>query len=142
MKHELSKERLEELANFRGAPVTHSEEVAMARALLAAHEQEPVATMHRLVNKRNGQQHPWVYTAGAIKESEGDIFKVEVHPLYTHPAPAPAAAPEEIVGWVREENGDGRDPLFLCGSVKPDMGKTYNSQYFPVKRAAMLNGGK
>lgn len=68
----------------------------LARALLAAYEQEPVATMHRLVNKRSGQVHPWVYTAGVITESEGDIFMVEVKALYAHPAPPiPAAVPDE-----------------------------------------------
>lgn len=46
---------------------------------------------------------------------------------------------DEIVGWVREDDGDARDPLFLCGSVHPKNGRAYNSSYYPVKRAAMLN---
>lgn len=46
---------------------------------------------------------------------------------------------DEIVGWVREDDGDARDPLFLCGSVHPENGRAYNSAYYPVKRAAMLD---
>ncbi|WP_423249871.1 DUF551 domain-containing protein [Cronobacter sakazakii] len=46
---------------------------------------------------------------------------------------------DEIVGWVREDDGDARDPLFLCGSVHPENGRAYNSTYYPVKRAAMLD---
>lgn len=41
-----SKERLEQIANFyrtRSLPPSHDESGAMARALLEAHEQEPVA---------------------------------------------------------------------------------------------------
>jgi hypothetical protein len=82
------------------------------------------------------------------KVSENGAYRENPHPtnecdmLKNKPAPSIPAVPDEIVGWVRDENGDSRDPLFLCGSVKPGMGKAYNSQYFPVKRAAMLNGGK
>lgn len=46
------------------------------------------------------------------------------------------SVPEEIVGWVREEDGDACDPLYLCGAVSPANGKAYNSTYYPVKRAA------
>lgn len=54
------------------------------------------------------------------------------------PPAAPVVLPDEIVGWVREEDGDSRDPIFLCGTIKPlSDGKAYNSTYFPVKR---LNG--
>ena len=51
--------------------------------------------------------------------------------------------PDEIVGWVREEeDGDTRDPLFLCGTIRPSVdGKVYRSHYYPVKRATVLNGG-
>jgi len=60
---------------------------AMARELLALREaaEKPVATMHRLVNKRNGDEHPWVCSVGVRHSSEGDIFRVEVQHLYAAP---------------------------------------------------------
>ena len=65
----------------------------MARIALASLEAEPVAWAHRLINKRNGVVHPWVYGSAEACPSEGDIFNIEVMPLYTAP-PAPVAVPE------------------------------------------------
>ncbi|EOT5186541.1 hypothetical protein ACVUEX_004739, partial [Escherichia coli] len=53
---------------------------------------EPVAWAHRLINKRNGVVHPWVYGSAEACPSEGDIFNIEVMPLYTAP-PAPVSVP-------------------------------------------------
>lgn len=64
-----------------------------ARIALASLEAEPVAWAHRLINKRNGVVHPWVYGSAEACPSEGDIFNIEVMPLYTAP-PAPVAVPE------------------------------------------------
>ena len=64
-----------------------------ARIALASLEAEPVAWAHRLINKRNGVVHPWVYGSAEACPSEGDIFTIEVMPLYTAP-PAPVAVPE------------------------------------------------
>lgn len=134
----IPKERLEQIANFHSSmvlPPSHDEIEAMARALLAAYEQEPVAWI--IEDEVNGiPQH-----ISTVKEYALAYPERKVTPLYTHPAPVPSV-PDEIVGWVREVTGDSRDPLFLCGRVSPYVGKAYNSQYFPVKRAAMLNGGK
>lgn len=145
----IQKERLEKIASWRetyGAghnvmlPVEETE--ALARFALAAHEQEPVAWKWRLTSLYDNEQiGPWRVCLAPLSPGNGAGCKTEAIPLYTHPAPVPAV-PDEIVGWVREENGDSRDPLFLCGSVSPYEGKAYNSQYYPVKRAAMLNGGK
>lgn len=66
---------------------------ALARMALAGIEAEPVAWAHRLINKRNGVVHPWVYGSAEACPSEGDIFNIEVMPLYTAP-PAPVAVPE------------------------------------------------
>lgn len=56
--------------------------------------QKPVAWAHRLVNKHSGVVHPWVYGSSEKETSEGDIFCVEVIPLY---AAAPAAVlPRQI----------------------------------------------
>lgn len=57
--------------------------------------QEPVAWAHRLVNKHSGVVHPWVYGSSEKETSEGDIFCVEVIPLYTA-APA-AVLPQDPV---------------------------------------------
>lgn len=64
-----------------------------ARIALSSLEAEPVAWAHRLINKRNGVVHPWVYGSEEACPSEGDIFNIEVMPLYTAP-PAPVAVPE------------------------------------------------
>ncbi|UWA77093.1 hypothetical protein M5T12_10510 [Enterobacter asburiae] len=65
-----------------------------ARIALASLEAEPVAWAHRLINKRNGVVHPWVYGSAEACPSEGDIFNIEVMPLYTAP-PAPVSVPDE-----------------------------------------------
>ncbi|EOT1803487.1 DUF551 domain-containing protein [Escherichia coli] len=64
----------------------------LARIALASLEAEPVAWAHRLINKRNGVVHPWVYGSAEACPSEGDIFNIEVMPLYTVP-PAPVSVP-------------------------------------------------
>ncbi len=61
-----------------------------ARIALASLEAEPVAWAHRLINKRNGVVHPWVYGSAEACPSEGDIFNIEVMPLYT-------ATPAQVV---------------------------------------------
>ena len=67
---------------------------ALARMALAGIEAEPVAWAHRLINKRNGVVHSWVYGSAEACPSEGDIFNIEVMPLYTAP-PAPVSVPDE-----------------------------------------------
>ena len=106
-------------------------------ALLAAYEQEPVKS--EWFNADSGK---WMPFMDGIHKRVIAKSGHKIRDLYTHHAPSIPAVPDEIVGWVRDENGDSRDPLFLCGSVSPYEGKAYNSQYFPIKRSAMLNGGK
>lgn len=50
---------------------------------------QPVAWAHRLVNKRNGTIHPWVYGSSEKEPSEGDLFRIEVKPLYDTPPAQP-----------------------------------------------------
>lgn len=62
---------------------------------------QPVAWAHRLVNKRNGTIHPWVYGSNEKEPSEGDIFRVEVKPLYDIPSAQllrPVELPDETAG--------------------------------------------
>ncbi|HFI8673138.1 TPA: DUF551 domain-containing protein [Escherichia coli] len=71
-----------------------------ARIALASLEAEPVAWAHRLINKRNGVVHPWVYGSAEACPSEGGIFNIEVMPLYTAP-PAPVSVPDlKPVGFL------------------------------------------
>jgi len=86
MINELNKERLEEIA--ADGFVAHGEIKAMARALLAAQEQEPVAYA---VFANNGNIRIWS-TVKAVCDGVGDTVS-----LYTHPAPSiPAAVPEAM----------------------------------------------
>lgn len=45
---------------------------------------KPVAWEHRLINKHSGVAHPWVYGSAEKVCSEGDVFRVEVMPLYSN----------------------------------------------------------
>ena len=72
----ITRERLEQLANFRGAPVTRQEEQELARIALASLEAEPVGTF------RNG---PCGYSPS---------FHEDAVPLYTAP-PSPLSVPDE-----------------------------------------------
>lgn len=67
-------------------------DLELARIALASLEAEPVAWAHRLINKRNGVIHPWVYGSAEACPSEADIFNIEVMPLYTA-QPAPVSVP-------------------------------------------------
>lgn len=56
--------------------------------------QQPVAWAHRLINKSNGVAHPWKYGSAEKEPGEGDIFRIEVAPLY---AAAPAAVNYPVI---------------------------------------------
>lgn len=97
---------------------------ALARMALAGMEAEPVAWAHRLINKRNGVVHPWVYGSAEACPSEGDIFNIEVMPLYTAP-PAPVSVPAAM------EMDDDFDSAFEHGKAVG----------WNAYRAAMLQSG-
>lgn len=96
---------------------------ALARMALAGIEAEPVAWAHRLINKRNGVVHSWVYGSAEACPSEGDIFNIEVMPLYTAP-PAPVSVPDAM------EMDDDFDSAFEHGKAVG----------WNACRAAMLQG--
>ncbi|EEA8075876.1 DUF550 domain-containing protein [Salmonella enterica subsp. enterica] len=96
-----------------------------ARIALASLEAEPVAWAHRLINKRNGVVHPWVYGSAEACPSEGDIFNIEVMPLYTVP-PAPVSVPAAM------EMDDDFDSAFEHGKAVG----------WNAYRAAMLQGSQ
>ncbi|EPF0315219.1 DUF551 domain-containing protein [Enterobacter chuandaensis] len=108
-------------------PGVVNEDAAMALAAmkraLASLEAEAVAWAHRLINKRNGVVHPWVYGSAEACPSEGDIFNIEVMPLYTFP-PAPVSVPAAM------EMDDDFDSAFEHGKAVG----------WNAYRAAMLQG--
>lgn len=74
-------------------------ELSLIKIALAALTAPPVACKKRLVNHRSGVAHHWTYHGEVDRPSSGDIFRVEVVPLYEHPAPAADLAdlvPDEI----------------------------------------------
>lgn len=114
------RERLNQIANFHSSmalPPSHDEIEAMARALLAAYEQEPVA----VIDKEGSPM-----TRDECNDDRVFAICCKVGtPLYTHPAPVPAV-PDEM-----EDNGnphDEEDMAYVGG--------------WNACRAAMLNGGK
>lgn len=81
-KSTITRERLEQLANFKGAPVTRQEEQELARMALAAMDSEPVAwTWH--------YREQWHVTNDKCRAEfvakDGDVA---VLPLYRHAQPA------------------------------------------------------
>lgn len=104
---------------------TWSIKLELARIALASLEAEPVAWAHRLINKRNGVVHPWVYGSAEACPSEGDIFNIEVMPLYTAP-PAPISVPAAM------EMDDDFDSSFEHGKAVG----------WNAYRAAMLQGAE
>ncbi|EON5266333.1 DUF551 domain-containing protein [Escherichia coli] len=105
---ELTKEQLQQI--IETDHVQCGEASALARIALASLEAEPVAWAHRLINKRNGVVHPWVYGSAEACPSEGDIFNIEVIPLYTAP-PAPVSVPAAM------EMDDDFDSAFEHGKA-------------------------
>lgn len=106
----IPKERLEQiLAHCKRetpenmAPISAGSAVEIIGALLAAHEQEPVAAAYRLFDKSNEVAHPWKFAKCVLPESEGDIFRVEVMPLYAHPAPVPAVYLSSDTEYMAED---------------------------------------
>lgn len=99
----LSNERIEYYTQLPTQPDGEGRTVFMYEVRRMAHEllalrgagKEPVASMHRLVNKRSSDAHPWTCSLGVRQSTEGDIFRVEVTPLYA--APQLPTVPD---GWV------------------------------------------
>lgn len=118
---EFTKEQLQQI--IETDHVQCGEASALARIALASLEAEPVAWAHRLINKRNGVVHPWVYGSAEACPSEGDIFNIEVMPLYTAP-PAPVSVPAAM------EMDDDFDSAFEHGKAVG----------WNAYRAAMLQG--
>lgn len=72
----------------------HARLAGYLRALLAAHEQEPVAWQYRV---SAGKATGWSLWHNGNGEEYEKSYQVERRPLYTHPAPVPAAVPDGYV---------------------------------------------
>ncbi|EPP4478851.1 hypothetical protein LD849_08165 [Salmonella enterica] len=76
----ITRERLEQLANFRGAPVTRQEEQELARIALASLDAEPIGAFHIADQQVGG-------TSDYIKDGEWPIDNGVIEVYAAPPAP-------------------------------------------------------
>ena len=142
----------------------HARLAGYLRALLAAHEQEPVGTLFvkktTYSDREIGNHFAFMHADCAMKMSAGQ------YPLYTHPAPVPAVPDDwkgqltcthctpKSVSQVSTGTSVGVAPV----PAVPDFDTWFKREFHPDKtgpyvkdqmrfcwnacRAAMLNGGK
>ena len=126
-KSTITRERLEQLANFKGAPVTRQEEQELARMALAAMGSEPVAIIDQanLDYLRSGADADvWP----PEREEMGDVL------LYRHAQPATVVPKDH---QIRELVNQLRDIAIEYHGTQQ-----LRERIARVLRAAMLNGGK
>nr|WP_242637158.1 DUF551 domain-containing protein [Klebsiella quasipneumoniae] len=100
-KSTITRERLEQLANFKGAPVTRQEEQELARIALAAMDSKPDCNERQLFCSTDTARMKKVISVSAGSEST---------PLYRHAQPAPASEPVyQYWCYTTVENSEG-DP--------------------------------
>lgn len=126
-----SKVRLAQIASFTKSmalPPSHDEIEAMARAILAAHEQEPIGAFH---------------ISGGTVEATTDYCKDGEWPVqdgivevYARPAPA-AAVQDELRSSLQELVKAMRDYEMDVGEPAP-----YKHREMMRRAEALLNGGK
>ena len=142
----LTKERLEQLANFRGAPVTRQEEQELARIALASLEAEAVEW--RVTFRLNGQSGSDFEKTFENQSKMNEIislheragFSASITPFYTAP-PALVSVPDEAT----PEN------IEILASTFAPRGVTYQwdrdecnaaADSWNAFRAAMLQGAE
>lgn len=86
-KSTITRERLEQLANFKGAPVTRQEEQELASIALAAMDSEPDCKERKLFCSTDTTRMRKTISVSAGTEDA---------PLYRHPQPAAPAAGNSI----------------------------------------------
>ena len=94
-KSTITRERLEQLANFKGAPVTRQEEQELARMVLAAMDSEPDCKERKLFCSTDTARMKKVISVSAGSEDA---------PLYSHAQPA-LAIPDEMTAEQAYEIG-------------------------------------
>ena len=128
-KSTITRERLEQLANFKGAPVTRQEEQELARIALAAMDCEPVGEFYE-----DGPLN-W------YQISDGD--RVPSHrriPLYRHAQPAPVVpdAATAIRACLSEFPESVRDIVEECADIAENACRAAMLQAEPVTTANKL----
>lgn len=103
-KSTITRERLEQLANFKGAPVTRQEEQELARMALAAMDSEPYGYVNQFLYEQNG-------VSGLSNDHEYYHDSKRHIPLYRHAQPAPER------NQVRSEHAEWSQATF--GNVGP-----------------------
>ncbi|MBC4288195.1 DUF551 domain-containing protein [Klebsiella quasipneumoniae] len=100
-KSTITRERLEQLANFKGAPVTRQEEQELARMALATMDSEPVATLDVQSRRPDGNKFALVFSSAAHKLPDDVYF------LYRHAQPAKTVQPVMFIdGDISSEDAD------------------------------------
>lgn len=131
-KSTITRERLEQLANFKGAPVTRQEEQELARMALAAMGSEPVAIIDQanLDYLRSGADADvWP----PEREEMGDVL------LYRHAKPVPVVPDDVSIFEAAIEE------CKTCDSIDEhawNHGVLAVIAKYESCRAAMLSGGK
>lgn len=107
---------------------------SLVRALLAAHEQEPVAWKWRLISLYDDEQiGPWRVCLAPLSPGNGAGCKTEAIPLYTNPAPVPVVPKTISVRTAIAALDNAESVTTLAQAYK--MG-------WNACCSAMLNGGK
>lgn len=133
-KSTITRERLEQLANFKGAPVTRQEEQELARMALATMDSEPVAwTWH--------YREQWHVTndEGRARDLAWDGVKVE--PLYRHAQPAPVVPEEMTPEMMRSVQLNSELGAYAASNLSGAY-DLFAEFWKEAYRAAMLIGGK
>ncbi|MDU9141249.1 DUF551 domain-containing protein [Klebsiella aerogenes] len=139
-KSTITRERLEQLANFKGAPVTRQEEQELARIALAAMGSEPVDSNYRKLFTCTG--------CGA--EGLDEPLETNCHccvdgahwvesRLYRHPQPAPVVdADDNFYSWFGREWHENYQHNQYTTAAKQMLGVMAESAWKAGRRAAML----
>ena len=150
-----SKVRLAQIASFTKSmalPPSHDEIEAMAHALLAAHEQEPVGEviemcggliMDGVINLDNRSYRE----ISGINKMKRMLLGTK---FYSRPAPVPAV-PDDTrrMDWLVSKTVNVREPmvygshdLFWSQTISDDWDEEHKTTLREQIDAAMLNGGK
>ncbi len=98
-KSTITRERLEQLANFKGAPVTRQEEQELARMALAAMDSEPVAWTDE--EELRDVSRVGFGEMFSVEPITPDADMCRVIPLYLHAQPEPVV-PDDVLDALQK----------------------------------------
>lgn len=138
-KSTITRERLEQLANFKGAPVTRQEEQELARMALAAMDSEPVAWTDE--EELRDVSRVGFGEMFSVEPITPDADMCRVIPLYLHAQPVPVV-PDDVLDALQKVarirldmndfDGDRRGIADCLGDAEEALIEVVN------RRAAML----